>query len=162
MRLLFMDCTLDGCDRPHVARGFCQLHYVRWQKNGDPNIVGRRGRLPGTIDGASNPNWKGGRSTHPLRHSYEQMIARCSRPDHPRFADYGGRGIEVCRRWRDDFWAFVSDMGERPAGLSLDRIDNDRGYSPDNCRWADASTQARNRRASGYENRARTELGRFA
>lgn len=96
--------------------------------------------------GDRNPNWRGGKSKHPLYNSYHEMVARCTRPTHPRYADYGGRGITVCERWRSDFWAFVSDMGERPPGYSLDRIDNDAGYSPGNCRWATPAEQRANRR----------------
>lgn len=108
-----------------------------------------------------NSNWRGGKTKHPLYDVYMEMLARCHRPVHKRFADYGGRGITVCERWRADFWAFVADMGERPDGLSIDRIDNDKGYFPANCRWANQSTQSKNRRRHGYETRTRI-AGRFA
>ena len=106
--------------------------------------------------GSRNGRWAGGKSTHPLIDIYHDMIGRCHRPTHARFSGYGGRGIEVCAAWRSDFWIFVRDMGPRPAGrrngraiYSLDRIDNDAGYGPSNCRWADPSTQAKNKRGWG-------------
>jgi hypothetical protein len=76
------------------------------------------------------------------------MIDRCHNPSAPTFASYGGRGIAVCDRWRESFAAFVADMGERPAGTTIDRIDNDRGYEPGNCRWASMAVQSRNRRST--------------
>lgn len=121
-------------------------------------------------EGAVNSNWRGGKSSHPLYAVFNEMLARCTRQSHKRFDDYGGRGIQVCQRWRDDFWAFVSDVGPRPGDLlasgrsawSLDRIDNDGNYEPGNVRWANQSQQSTNRRSHGLDKRARDGHGRFA
>lgn len=75
------------------------------------------------------------------------MKARCKNPNVKCFKNYGGRGISYCPEW-ENFEVFLKDMGEAPAGLSLDRIDVNKGYSPDNCKWSTNSEQARNRRVS--------------
>lgn len=88
--------------------------------------------------------------THGLRHSREYeswaaMRSRCKNKNNACYEDYGGRGISIAQRW-NDFQAFIDDMGPRPLGHSLDRKNNEGDYGPDNCRWANAETQANNKR----------------
>ena len=78
---------------------------------------------------------------------WQRMRSRCSNPNWVNFRHYGGRGITVCARWAD-FKNFLDDMGEPPVGWSIERVDNDRGYSPDNCVWAKQAHQLRNRRSN--------------
>lgn len=75
------------------------------------------------------------------------MRARCAKESGKCYKNYGGRGIAVCKRW-DKYENFLADMGEAPPGKSLDRINNNRGYMPSNCRWATPKEQARNKRTN--------------
>jgi hypothetical protein len=77
---------------------------------------------------------------------WRSMKQRCSNPKNKAYKYYGGRGIKVCDRWLHSFEKFLEDMGEVTPGLSIDRRNNNGNYEPRNCRWADASTQMKNRR----------------
>lgn len=79
-------------------------------------------------------------------YAWRNMCSRCTNPRNASFAHYGERGIEVCAAWVDDYDQFVSDMGEAPTGMTLDRINNDLGYSKSNCRWATLTEQLNNQR----------------
>lgn len=82
-----------------------------------------------------SPSWK----------SWKSILERCEQSYHKSYADYGGRGISVCERWHD-FSLFLADMGERPPGKQIDRINNEGNYEPGNCHWTTSKENARNRR----------------
>lgn len=109
-------CSIENCDKPLLARGWCSAHYNLWRKHGKPErTIGRHGR------GLKDPTYL----------SWTAMTARCTR------GKYKDR-FTIDSRWTGSkgFENFLSDMGERPDGKTLDRTDNTKGYAPDNCRWA--------------------------
>ena len=82
--------------------------------------------------------------------AWNAAVQRCHNEDNPKYPGWGGRGIKVCKRWRNSFAAFLSDMGDPPLGKELDRKDNNKGYSPTNCRWATKLQNMNNRRNTTY------------
>lgn len=141
-------CHVDGCIKPVVSNGLCDMHRQRLKKHG--NLEQTR---PG--------DW-GERTSHPLYKLWHGVLRRCEDPKHKDYVNYGARGIKVCERWKD-FWTFLEDMGERPSpSHSIDRVDVNGDYSPDNCRWATPQTQGRNRRTSVLTQEMAAEIKRRA
>ena len=105
----------------------------------------RNGRSKGCAK-CSPRNNRHGLSRSPTYKVWDGMIQRCTNLNTSHYIHYGGRGITVCSEWKDNFTHFLNDMGEKPKNLTLDRIDNEKGYSKDNCRWTTMKVQNRNRR----------------
>lgn len=161
----------EGVDKHQTALWLCRCEC------GIVKVVPRRGlRSGGTVSCGCygreraaqqlrEAKTRHGHAKSPTHITWCQIVQRCTNPRNRAWKNYGGRGITVCARWRDSFEAFLADMGERPDGLSIERVDNNRGYEPGNCIWATANQQARNKRTTRLsvdgvrEIRARLEGG---
>lgn len=164
-------CSVEGCETSirHGGRRMCPKHYQRWKRNSKdrprcrvaecncPIYCEKMGlcsrhyqcyRKHGALE-ADTEHSGITRKNYSLYLVFKNMKQRCSNPKNGAYASYGARGITVCDRWLEKphgFRNFLEDMGPRPDGTSLDRIDVDGPYSPDNCRWATKEVQATNKR----------------
>lgn len=135
-------CTFTGCTSKHKALGFCDNHYRKFQRWGDPF--------------ARSSHIRHGDRYSPEYMSWLHMKQRCTNPKDRAYKNYGGRGIKVCEAWLSDYRVFLQNMGRKPTPQhSIDRKDNDGDYTPDNCRWATSLEQNINQRVrkdntSGY------------
>lgn len=115
-------------------------------------------RLPTGVhweEGTAMVHWK-------ARSSYQHMLGRCYNPKECGFEEYGGRGITVCDEWKESFWNFLRDMGERPENHAIDRIDPDGNYEPLNCRWVNRNLSSFNTRKASNNTSGRTGVYWFA
>lgn len=135
-----MKCKVRSCQNKKYGLGYCIKHYKRFRRNGDPLITLRE---------------RHGMSESREYSSWHMMKERCLNKNSKQYHNYGGRGIKIFKPWIDSFSTFFNDMGKRPKNTSLDRIDNNGNYEPNNCRWATSEQQNNNQRlrsdnTSGY------------
>lgn len=130
-------CENSICENIAHAKGYCSKHYSQ---------LIRAGRISTSWKHSNKRNSVIVYSKNGAYKSWQHMKDRCYDPAHPSYKYYGGRGIKVCERWLNSFTNFLTDMGDRPGGMTLDRVDNSGNYASNNCRWVSWKTQANNRR----------------
>lgn len=144
-----LSCCVEDCDNPPpYKKGMCGKHYRRFKLYGDVNFT---------------QYINGGQTKHYLYNTYGGIKKRCYDNNDKDYKRYGEKGIKMCDRWlgAEGFFNFIEDMGDRPTGYTLDRIDCKLGYSKENCRWADIHTQAINKINSGRGVNFIKETGKY-
>lgn len=196
-------CTVEECNKPVKARGYCGAHWYKWDKYGDPlgsgsllkdetgktygrlyvlqrvgsgkptlwlclcecgsdvEVQGSHLRARSTVSCGchrvermaivQNSQHKHGMTGSREYNSWSCMIQRCTNPNNPKYPYYGALGVSICGEWVESFEAFYADMGSRPEGTTIDRIDPYGNYELGNCRWATAVEQANNHRVNPLE-----------
>lgn len=149
-------CLINSCENEIHARGYCGTHYTRLRKWGSADKLTRfdhpKHCSESSCDGVyyakglcRNHHQKDFYLRHSMYTTWQGMIARCMNVNATNYKNYGGRGIAVCERWLD-YNNFFEDMGSKPEGTTLDRIDVNGDYEPSNCRWATDEQQRNNKR----------------
>lgn len=133
-------CSVLNCGRLHYGRGLCNAHYQRKYRgrSGTGAVI--------VMHGQSGTEAQGRRDRSGAYSSWYHMKERCYNTKNRKYSLYGGRGITVCDEWRNSFIKFFADMGERPVGMTLDRVNVNGNYEAGNCRWATVKEQNANRR----------------
>lgn len=159
---LIMECKVNGCTSEVLAKGLCKkcYHKARYEVKKEHILTQNKAYNKAnkkkiktykkeyylsnkeTVDDYK----KNYRKLKPLYTTWENMKQRCYNPNSVNYKYYGGRGVKVCDRWFNSYESFALDMGERPDGCSIDRIDVNGNYEPDNCKWSTLKEQNNNRR----------------
>lgn len=124
-------CKIKGCTDKYKGYGYCNKHYRRWLRYGDPLYL--------------KQEQHGMRYTSEYK-TWQAMKDRCYNKNNPRYKNWGGNGIIICDKWRNSFIAFFKDMGPKPfSKAQIDRKNNDGNYTPENCHWTTCKENNRNR-----------------